>query len=36
MGAQTSTVVVMHLARLISVVVVVPWVVRLLVQPGTS
>jgi len=26
----------MHLARLISVVVVVPWVVRLLVQPGTS
>lgn len=36
MGAQASTVVVMHLARLISVIVVVPWVVRLLIQPGTS
>ncbi len=36
MGAQTSTVMVMHLARLISVIIVVPWVVRLLVQPGAS
>ncbi|MDX2271449.1 MAG: AbrB family transcriptional regulator [Cyanobacteriota bacterium] len=34
MGAQTSTVMVMHLARLISVIVVVPWIVRWLVQAG--
>ncbi len=32
MGAQGTTVMVMHLARLISVIVVVPWVVRWIVQ----
>lgn len=36
MGAQSSTVMVMHLARLLSVIVVVPWVVRLVVNGGSS
>lgn len=33
LGAQTTTVVVMHLARLITVVVLVPFLVKILVQP---
>lgn len=36
MGAQSSTVIVLHLVRLISVIVVVPWFVKLAIQPHTG
>ena len=36
MGAQGNTVMVLHLVRLVSVIIVVPWFVKLVIQPHTG
>ncbi|MEO0854296.1 MAG: AbrB family transcriptional regulator, partial [Cyanobacteria bacterium J06648_11] len=36
MGAQGSTVLIMHLTRLISVIAIVPWIVRAIARMGTT
>lgn len=36
MGAQSSTVTIMHLVRLVGVIIIVPWFVKLFIQPHTG